>query len=158
MGKGAQITIAALSVFAGLAWVVSSSNTDGTFQFFENVAEFHATADQARGGLRVHGYVVQGTIDKRLHEGVVDFMIADKHEEGADPATLQTIEVRYDGIDLPDLFRDGAEVIIEGERSAGGMFVAQRVMAKCPSKYENAPEDAVAPDKSARIDGAADRS
>ena len=33
----------------------------------------------------------------------------------------------------------GAEVVVEG-RFEDGRFLAQRVMAKCPSKYEAAPE------------------
>ena len=46
--------------------------------------------------------------------------------------------MRYHGIDLPDLFADGAEVVVEG-RASGTGFEAQSVLAKCPSKYEAKP-------------------
>ena len=46
--------------------------------------------------------------------------------------------MRYLGIDVPDLFRDGAEVVVEG-RASQQAFEAQRVLAKCPSKYEVEP-------------------
>ena len=45
----------------------------------------------------------------------------------------------YDGA-LPDTFKDvdGAEVVVEGTRLAGGEFRAHTFLAKCPSKYEAA--------------------
>ena len=64
--------------------------------------------------------------------GHVDFEIAD----AGDPRALP---VRYQGIDMPDLFGDGAEVVIEGSIHQG-VFLAERVMAKCPSKYEATTE------------------
>ena len=50
-----------------------------------------------------------------------------------------TLQVVYDGA-LPDTFKDadGSEVVIEGTRSADGVFQAQTFLAKCPSKYEAA--------------------
>jgi cytochrome c-type biogenesis protein CcmE len=75
----------------------------------------------------VHGFVLEGSIAKDLPAGHVDFAIRD------DRGT--TLPVRLAGIELPDLFRDGAEVVVEG-RLEGERFVAQQVLAKCPSKYE----------------------
>ena len=40
----------------------------------------------------------------------------------------------YTGL-TPDMFRDGAEVIIEGQLHEG-VFVADNLMTKCASKYE----------------------
>jgi len=48
------------------------------------------------------------------------------------------LPVRFLGIDVPDLFKDGAEVVVEGH-FASGTFLAEKVMAKCPSKYEAKP-------------------
>jgi cytochrome c-type biogenesis protein CcmE len=50
-----------------------------------------------------------------------------------------TLQVVYDGA-LPDTFKDadGSEVVVEGTRSAAGVFEAQTFLAKCPSKYEAA--------------------
>ncbi|NIR47562.1 cytochrome c maturation protein CcmE, partial [candidate division KSB1 bacterium] len=33
-------------------------------------------------------------------------------------------------------FKEGAEVLVEGKYTDAGYFHAQKVMAKCPSKYE----------------------
>jgi cytochrome c-type biogenesis protein CcmE len=45
--------------------------------------------------------------------------------------------VRYHGI-IPDTFVDGADVVVEGAMSGDGTFVANNMLAKCPSKYEAA--------------------
>jgi len=40
---------------------------------------------------------------------------------------------------LPDTFVDGAQALVEGKRMPDGRFVAEKVQAKCASKYEAAP-------------------
>jgi cytochrome c-type biogenesis protein CcmE len=173
MGKGAQMAIATLSVFVAVAWIVSSS--EGTFQYFQHVDELlvelrNTPESERRGDIRVHGYVVHGSIRKDMVQGKVWFTIEDKIVNGKavigdearaaeaqiairaagaapiertepdaparDPARLPVV---YDGIDLPDLFTDGAEVVVQGGLE-GDTFVARRVTAKCPSKYESSPE------------------
>ena len=126
MSKGVQIAIAMLSVFAALAWVISTD--EGTFRYYASVSEY-LDSERDDAASRVHGFVLDGSIQKDLPAGHVDFVI-----RGTDQSTLP---VRYQGIDVPDLFADGAEVVVEG-RFAGGRFLADRVMAKCPSKYESA--------------------
>jgi cytochrome c-type biogenesis protein CcmE len=150
MSKGLQIAVATLSVFVGLVWWLSTSSSgEGTFQYYRSVADFRDAHAQARPAdtspsvaLRVHGFVVDGSIAKDLPAGHVDFSIRD--DSGA------TLPVRYLGIDVPDLFADGAEVVVEG-RTGRPRFLADRVLAKCPSKYEAAPgEDAQAEHPSPR--------
>ena len=134
MSKGVQIALAALSVFAGLALVLTiGSAGEGTFRYYSDVGSFVAapSAETANLAARVHGFVVAGSIAKDLPAGHVDFHVADK-------AGANVLSVRFLGIDVPDLFKDGAEVVVEG-RFASGRFLAERVMAKCPSKYEAKP-------------------
>ena len=45
----------------------------------------------------------------------------------------------YASLETPDLFKDGAEVVVEGELAyRDGSFHADNVLAKCPSKFEAA--------------------
>ncbi len=133
MSKGIQLGIATLTVFGALTWFLATqAGGEGTFAYYKNVGSFLEQCAEyydgpAGHGLRVHGFVVVGSIQKALAEGHVDFAIQDP---GGAP-----LRVRYQGIDVPDLFADGAEVVVEG-RVDSGRFLAERVMAKCPSKYE----------------------
>ncbi|MEI8195315.1 MAG: cytochrome c maturation protein CcmE [Phycisphaerae bacterium] len=50
----------------------------------------------------------------------------------------QNIKVLYHGV-VPDLFKAGGEVLVEGKRDEAGIFVSDLMMTKCASKYEEAP-------------------
>lgn len=130
MTKGVQIALAALSVFAGVVIVLTlGASGEGTFRYYADVASFaDAPASETSLAARVHGFVASGSIAKNLEAGHVDFRVEDEQKSHAIP-------VRYLGIDVPDMFKDGAEVVVEG-RLENGLFLAERVMAKCPSKYE----------------------
>ncbi len=50
------------------------------------------------------------------------------------------LKVVYDGTDpLPDTFRDGAQALADGRIGADGVFRADKIQAKCASKYEAKP-------------------
>ena len=60
----------------------------------------------------------------------VSFFLADKDQPS------QTIRVDFRGT-VPDTFKPGAEVIVEGGvNPASGAFAATTLMTKCPSKYQ----------------------
>ena len=130
MTKGMQIALAALSVFAGVVIVLTlGASGEGTFRYYADVGAFaDAPASETAQAARVHGFVVAGSIARDLPAGHVDFRVEDKGK-------AHTLAVRYLGIDVPDMFKDGAEVVVEGHFDSG-TFLAERVMAKCPSKYE----------------------
>ena len=108
--------------------------------YFHTADEVLVNPDQFKGQkIRVGGYVQKGSILQKpgTLEYQFEVMPIDKpgmlkHPEVKD----QTITVRYTGI-VPDTFKDDAEVIVAGNLvPAGDMFVAQELVAKCPSKYE----------------------
>ena len=82
-------------------------------------------------GIGLGGNVVEGSIqwDKFRHRPT--FLVA----EGG-----KTLTVRYVGNNMvPDTFKDGSPVVLEGRYVVGeGVFAAEVIMAKCPSKYEGA--------------------
>ena len=45
----------------------------------------------------------------------------------------------YRGI-APDTFTDSVDVVIEGRMGTDGTFRATTLLAKCASRYENAPD------------------
>ena len=80
-------------------------------------------------GVRVSGKVVDGSIIRDASSMHVKFEIMD--EKFPD----KRIKVEYSGI-IPDIFKPGITVVVEGKFSAEQIFKATVLLAKCPSKYE----------------------
>jgi cytochrome c-type biogenesis protein CcmE len=50
------------------------------------------------------------------------------------------LNVRYSGIDpLPDTFKENAQALGDGRLDPDGVFEANRIQAKCASKYQQKP-------------------
>ena len=119
--------------------MVSQLEGGASFAYFRSLAEFQASAGEAQGRFaRVHGYVAIGSIDRDVAAKHVRFRIVNRppHAGGDLGAPL---EVVYASLETPDLFKDGAEVVVEGRLDDGSVFRADKVMAKCPSKFEADP-------------------
>ncbi len=46
-----------------------------------------------------------------------------------------SLPVTYQGV-VPDTFKPGSDVVIEGRLNSAGIFEASTILTKCPSKYE----------------------
>lgn len=103
------------------------------FNAFKSASMYYLTPSEllAKGEdayndeVRLSGTVVDGTIERDA-DNVLRFTVADDSV---------TIPVVYQGV-VPDTFKEGAEVVVEGELGAGRIFEASSLLAKCPSKYE----------------------
>lgn len=140
LGKGLQITIGAVVVTALLGWYgYTNLQQQGTsFQYFQTLDEFLAEPPPAEMGLRVHGYVANASIERDLEGKEVRFEVQNDPPHAAGDSD-KTLTVVFASLETPDLFKDGAEVVVEGHLQAGSgapVFVAENVMAKCPSKFE----------------------
>ena len=102
----------------------------GNTQYFKNVDEVMPTATEWYGrGMQLHGFVVAGSIGRIPNTLSYEFHV--EHNG-------QRVRATYTGI-VPDTFTDGAEVVLKGKLSESGFSVDPNgVVAKCPSKYEEA--------------------
>lgn len=141
MGKGLQIAVGATLVALLLGWYGLDQVRDGSFVYYQTLEEFR---DAARPGeaVRVHGYVAEGSIERDVAAKVVRFRVQSQppHAGGAAHGAMPVV---YTSLETPDLFKDGAEVVVEGRLSGAGdgTFHASNVLAKCPSKFEGAPAE-----------------
>ena len=78
--------------------------------------------------VRLSGTVVAGSISNDISAGTVAFDVTDGRS---------TVPVVFHGAP-PDTLRDGGQAVAEGALGADGMFVAQRLFARCPSKFQTA--------------------
>jgi len=144
MSKGLQIALGAVAVaFLLGAYGLTHLDDIGTFRYYQNLDEF---LSEARAGdpARVHGYVATGSIERDVAGKRVyfDVVATPPHAGGASDHRLR---VRYASLETPDMFKDGAEVVVEGRLAAAhDWFDADNVMAKCPSKFEAKLEAEVA--------------
>jgi len=137
MSKGVQIAGGATLIALLFTWY-ASSNFEG-IAYYQTLAEFQEQAESKIGqATRVHGFVAPGSIERDVAAKQVRFAVQN------DPPHAQTdagdpLPVVYAGLETPDLFGEGAEVVVEGRLAApggGAVFQASKVMAKCPSKFE----------------------
>jgi cytochrome c-type biogenesis protein CcmE len=138
MSKGFQIALGAVVVAVLVGWYASTGLREGaTFRYYQTLSEFRA-AGPTQGRVRVHGYVAPGSISRDVDSKSVHFAVQNDppHKAGVETDGLA---VRYASLELPDLFKDGAEVVVEGSVEGEGssaVFHASNVLAKCPSKFQ----------------------
>ncbi len=75
--------------------------------------------------VRVTGDVREGSVDWELESLLLRFILIDGSE---------TLPVSYNGV-VPDTFQEGQEVVVGGEYGQDGVFLADSILTKCPSKY-----------------------
>lgn len=115
----------------GLAFVVAAcigylvyTTTGSTAEYYQTISEAKSrTAGPAN--VRVLG-TVQNDVQKLDGGQEVQFTASD----GAGAAML----VDYRGT-VPDIFKPGIQVVVEGKTGADGVFRARTLLAKCPSRF-----------------------
>ena len=130
-GRRIKFVLIGLGIVATMVFmlVVATQKSDGGFAYYVSVKEF-TEKGEPKGRFRVNGKVEPGTIERMPDGRQVKFTIKDK--DG-----VATLPVDFAGI-IPDTFVDDADVVVEGNRRADGVFEATTLLAKCPSKYEAA--------------------
>jgi cytochrome c-type biogenesis protein CcmE len=127
--KAARIGVTTL-VLATVFGVLLYTTLGESMQYYKYVDEVVASPDDWTGKtLQVHGYVVPGSIGRKREQLEYQFTV---ERNG------QTLRAYYTGV-VPDTFKDDAEVVLTGQLTPDG-FVATGMTAKCPSKYEAAPD------------------
>lgn len=121
-----------LGFVAFLGWLMVNATTT-TGAYYLTVSEVQQNGAELVGErVRVSGPVVLGSEDWDAQEITLRFAIED--ESGAQ------LPIVFFG-PRPDNFQRAAEAIIEGELLPDGSFQADTLLLKCPSRYEEDPEE-----------------
>ena len=125
-GKFAALIVV---VIGTVVWLATAQMND-TKTYYKTVAEVGQMGDKAYSKrIRVGGDVETGSI-QRKGNAVEFYLCQDK----------MRLKVAYSGADpLPDTFRDGSQALADGKMGQDGVFHAQRIQAKCASKYASKP-------------------
>ncbi len=116
-------------IIGSLVWLAVGGvkDTKAYYKTIPELAQMNSVAKLHR--VMVAGDVQPGSIVK---SGMaVSFVL----HQGA-----QTLNVKYMGTDpLPDTFKDNAQAIADGRLGSDGVFEANKIQAKCASKYAAKP-------------------
>jgi len=127
MLKGKLKFIIAILIIAGALSYLVFAGVKDTMVYYLTISELEAKVPSVYGErVRVSGNVVPGTIVKDM-KGNLEFQITDGEN---------IINVAYKGI-VPDIFKDDVEAVVEGQYSENKVFMADVLLAKCPTKYES---------------------
>ena len=102
---------------------------------------YYMTVDEVRNNsatlvgerVRVNGAVVPGSEDWNAQEITLRFAISDEKSS-------QQLPIVFYG-PRPDNFQRAASAIVEGQLLPDGTFKAETLLLKCPSRYEEDPEE-----------------
>jgi len=149
-GRG-KFLIGGLLIIAAVVYLIVSS-TQANAQYFLTVEEMASKATDGRD-VRVSGAVIGDSIQYDPQALTLSFTIADVpgdnkviEAQGGLAAVLHAavidpnrprMKVVYSG-PKPDLLRDEAQAIMTGHLGADGIFYADELLLKCPTKYEEA--------------------
>jgi cytochrome c-type biogenesis protein CcmE len=113
-----------------LALLLFGSQASDALVYSKLVDEVLTKPTDFRGReLRVEGDLVQGSIKFREDPCEYRFVLGKPGQE---------MPVRFPQCIVPDTFKDGVglKVTVQGKLTNDGYFLANQVIAKCPSKYE----------------------
>ena len=145
-------------ILAAVVYLIVSS-TQASAEYFMTVDELNAKGSSAiNQSVRLSGAVLGDTIQYDAETLTLTFDVAHVsgdnaeieaqgglaavlHEAVIDPSRAR-VKVVYEGV-MPDLLRNEAQAIMTGKLGEDGVFHAEELLLKCPTKYEEAvPEQA----------------
>jgi cytochrome c-type biogenesis protein CcmE len=105
------------------------ANTGATAEYYMTITQLRSCSSCSARTVRVAGVVVAGSIAHDDSNQVVRFQISDTR--------ATAMPVIFSGV-VPDIFQAGAQVVVEGKLGSNGVFQAQTLLTKCPSKFQAA--------------------
>jgi cytochrome c-type biogenesis protein CcmE len=148
-----KFVIGGTLILAAVIYLIVSS-TQANAEYFMTIDELKAQSQSVVGkNMRISGAVVGDTIQYDPHTLTLSFEVAnvtaDNNEveaQGGLAAVLHAavidpnrsrIKIVYTG-PKPDLLKNEAQAIMTGQLGTDGVFHADELLLKCPSKYQEA--------------------
>jgi cytochrome c-type biogenesis protein CcmE len=126
--KNKKFIIGALVVVAAIGFL-SVRAFAGSATYYYEVGELLTQKSDSiyNTKVKVRGFVEEGSMVSQAEGATLNFQLADQTGDSEVP-------VVYQGA-VPDSFKEGGEVVCEGRLTKDGVFHADALMPKCPSKY-----------------------
>jgi len=151
-----KFIIGGLLIVAAVVYLIFTS-TQASAQYFLTIEELNQQAGSiGERELRVSGAVLGDTITYDSQNLILKFDVAhvpgDNKEIEAQGGLAEVLhaavidesrprmQVVYNGV-MPDLLRNEAQAIMTGHLGTDGIFYADELLLKCPTKYEESLPD-----------------
>ncbi|MFW6038861.1 MAG: cytochrome c maturation protein CcmE [bacterium] len=121
-----KLLIAGVVIAGATGYLAVAGVRDG-WVYYLPVDQYVQNVDYHHQRVRLHGHVSEDA-EARPGQMSARFMLVGEDAQ---------LPVTYHGA-IPDMFKPGTEVVVEGTLSAEGMFQADVLMTKCASKYDAA--------------------
>lgn len=120
-----KFIIGGILIVAALASLLYTGFREGAVYYY-TIAELKENSSSLIGkDIRVAGNVAAGSIEWEAESLTLRFTMSDEED---------SLPVVYNGI-IPDNFEVGREVVVYGKYDRDGIFSADSILTKCPSKY-----------------------
>ena len=126
LGAKRKFLIGGLVILATVGYLIYAAVRDSA-AYYVTIGELAEQGSSTRS-VRVVGNVLGESIVWDTRDQRLQFEITDGSG---------ILPVSYHG-SRPDMFRDGAEVVVQGRLDPHGTFEARKMLLSCPSKYEEA--------------------
>ena len=136
MNKNLKFGLIIAAILGTLGWL-AAGGINQTASYYKEIAELDRLApnEKVDKRLRVGGDVELNSITREGRD--VHFVLVQEKD-----GVKRRLNVVYNGIDpLPDTFKDNApcQALVDGKLGADNVFRANKLQAKCASKYEAKP-------------------
>jgi len=150
--KRLRFMIVGAVLFAAIAFLIISGTANGG-RYFITINEMLSRPDLAGNTVKISGAVIGSSIKFDQDTRTIRFTMANITDDTAqldkegglanalhlavnDPKAAR-INVIVPNQPIPDLLKDEAQAIITGKTGPDGVFVADELLLKCPSKYSS---------------------
>jgi len=121
------IAIGVIAVVMGLLITAGFNSSTGTYLTIEEALAAQAEGATQEGRfIQMEGDLADGTFDWDSNNIILKFGLTDGNN---------IIHITYDGI-KPDNIEAGYPIIVEGKFTSEKEFIADSILVKCPSRYE----------------------
>lgn len=127
MNKKLRLIIAMAVIIGAIGLLITSGLKNNTGSYLTIEEALAAQSDNKGEYIQMEGTMVKGSDKWDADKVMLRFALTDgKNNE---------VNIAYNGV-KPDNFDSGYPIIVEGTFSNDSEFVAEKVLVKCPSKYE----------------------
>ena len=128
-----------------VAYLIVSGTSSGA-RYFVTVDEIVNNPEYLGESVRVSGAVIGESIEYDTENLIIEFVIVNIPQEfdnlaialhdAVNSPSASRMKVHIEGEVMPDLLQHEAQAILTGELSDDGIFYANELLLKCPSRFE----------------------